>query len=159
MIVVINSLDSVVGHKVAVIEEETVETDTVGKLEVLSCTPLVLSVDTEFVELYSCSRILLSAVTVGKADNLRSRTVDEVIYAEVTVVTCSVSHVSIVSHLIFIAQTCCKLMGSEVVCKVILHICNCVVNCVVPCEELVSERDVRGVCTCTVHDVNEWELA
>ena len=81
MIVVINSLDSVVGHKVAVIEEETIETDTVSKLEVIIYRPVILSVNTCSVESYTGSRVLLTIITISHADYLRSCSVQEVIEA------------------------------------------------------------------------------
>ena len=128
-----------VGRKVIVIEEETIETDTVSKLEVIIYRPVILSVNTCSVESYTGSRVLLTIITISHADYLRSCSVQEVIEASVTVVTCTVSHVCVVSHLILIAQTTDNLVVAEIVGKVILKIEHVVVHTIVPCEELITE--------------------
>ena len=150
--------DGVVGHKVLVVEEETVQTKTVSKFEVFSSIPLVLCIDTSFVELNTCCRIGVSVITIGKADYLRGCTVDEIVNACITIVSCTVSHVSIVSHLVLIVETHGKLMVSSIIYEVILDVCDSVVNCVVPSEELISESHILSVCSCSVLNVDEWEL-
>jgi hypothetical protein len=150
---------SIVTNEVLVVEEETVETETVSKLEVIVYAPLILSIDTSLVESYTCCRVSLTVITVSKTYNLRSCTVEEVIKASVTIVTCTVSHVRVVSHLVLIVDTSCELVVTSVVSEVILDRDVSVVNTVVPCEELVSESDVRKNCaTVVVTDVDEWEV-
>ncbi len=109
-------------------------------------------------ELHSGCRILLSVVTIGEADNLRSRSVDEVIHALVAVITCSVSHIGIVSHLILIAQTPSNLVIAHIICKVVLHIGDGVVDSIVPCEKFISESHIGGGGTGAVEYVDEREL-
>ena len=150
--------DSIVGHKVLVVEEETVKTQAVSKFEAVSCIPFVLSIDTGLVELNTRCRVGISVIAIGEADNFRSFTVDEIVNASVTVVSCSVSHISIVSHLILIAEAHGKFVISSIIYEIILDVCNGVVNCVVPSEELISESHVLSVGSCSVLDVDEWEL-
>ena len=139
---VLKVIDSLVGHEVLVVEEETVKTETGSKLELLVYVPLVLSVYTSLVESYASCRVCLTVVTVSKTYYLRSCACKEVVKALVTIVTCTISHVRVVSHLILIAETCCKLVVTSVVSEVILDRDVCIVYTVVPSEELVSERDV-----------------
>ena len=150
--------DGVVGHKVLVVEEETVQTKAVSKFEILCSIPLILSIDTGFMELDTRCRIGFSVITISKADYLRSGTVDEIVNACITIVSCTVSHVSIVSHLVLIVETHGKLMVSSIIYEVILDVCNSVVNSVVPGEELISESHILSVCSCTILNINEWEL-
>ena len=135
---VVESKDGVVGHKVFVVEEETVETHTVGKFEILIGLPLVLSVETELVELYAGCRVFLAVVAVGKADNLRSSFVEEVVEAEVTVVTGTVSHIGVVGHLVLVVDTGSHLVLSAVPGDVILDTDVGVVYGIVPGKELVT---------------------
>ena len=72
-------VDSLVGHKIGVVEEQSVETQAVGEHEVVGSLPLVLGVDTGLVELYPCRRGGLAVISVGKVDNLRSLSVEEVV--------------------------------------------------------------------------------
>jgi len=76
--IIAESLDGIVGHKVAIIEEETVETEAVSEFEIIVHTPLVLSINAGFVELNPGSRSGLTIITVGEADDLGSSTAEEV---------------------------------------------------------------------------------
>ena len=79
LIIVVKSEDGVVGHQIAVVEEETIKTDTVGQLEVVGRIPVILCINAQLVELNTSGRILLTVITIGKTDHLRSRATDEVI--------------------------------------------------------------------------------
>ena len=159
ILIVVNGLDGIVGRKVGIREEEAVETEAVGEFEPLGSIPLVLRIDTCLVELHACSRIGLSVITIGEADYLRSGSVDEIVNARISVVTCTIPHISVVSHLVLIVETHSELVVTLVVNEVILHIEHSVVNGIVVGEELKSESHVLGVSTGTVLDINERELA
>ena len=110
-------------------------------------------------ELHACSRIGLSVITIGEADYLRSFSVDEIVNARISVVTCTISHIGVVSHLVLVVETHRELVVTLVVNEVVLHIEHSVVNGIVVGEELKSESHVLGVSTGTVLDINERELA
>ena len=80
-VIVVEIKDGFVGHQVAVVEEQTVETNTVGQFEVLGRIPVILSVKTQLAELNAGGRILLTVITVSEADNLRSGSIDEIVNA------------------------------------------------------------------------------
>ena len=80
-VIVVEIKDGFVGHQVAVVEEQTVETNTVGQFEVLGRVPVILSVKTQLAELHAGGRILLTVITVSEADNLRSGSIDEIVNA------------------------------------------------------------------------------
>ena len=137
--------DGVVGHQIRIVEEETVKTQTCGKLEIRGDAPVILGINSKLVEPDACGRVLLPVVAVGEADNFRGCAVDEVIHAGIAVVTGTVAHVGVVGHLILIAYTAHDLVVAGIVCEVVLDVEDVVVNGVIPCEELVSERHVLDI--------------
>ena len=96
-------------------------------------------------ELHACSRIGLSVITIGEADYLRSGSVDEIVNARISVVTCTIPHISVVSHLVLIVETHSELVVTLVVNEVVLYIEHSVVYCIVVGEEFKSESHVLGV--------------
>ena len=103
------------------------------------------------------SRLELTVVTVGKVDDLRSGACQEVIHALVTVVTGTVTHVLVVSHLVLVVDTTHDLVVALVPCQVVLDVVVDLVDGVVPGEELITESHVV-VLLGVVEDVDEREL-
>ena len=156
--VIVKLIDGLIRHEVAVVEEKSVKTETVGKLEVLGNAPLVLRINTGLMELHACGRIHFAIVSVGEADHFRGISVDEVVDAVITVVTGTVPHVGVVSHLVLITEAHGHLVVAGIVHEVIFDVGNSIMYGVVPGEEFVSERHVRSVGSGSVHDINEREL-
>ena len=69
--IVVEIVDGLVGHQVVVVEEQSVDTQTKSQLQVVENVPVVLQIDTQFVELHAGSGLLLTIVTVGQGHNLR----------------------------------------------------------------------------------------
>ena len=151
-------VDSLVGHKVGVVEEQSVETQAVGKHEVVGSLPLVLGVDTGLVELNPCRRSGLAVISVGKADYFGSSAVDEVINTCVAIVTGTVPNIDVVGHLVLEVEASGNLVIAAEVGKVVLDAEVGVVDGVVPGEQLVAEGHVVAVGTGTVLDIDEREL-
>ena len=156
--VVVQFLDGIVGHQVAVVEEQTVQTQACGKLEVVGGVPLLLTIDTYFMETDTCSRSLLAIIAIGQANNLGCCTVDKVIHALVAIVAGTVTHILVVRHLILITDTSSNLVVASVVCNVVLDVEHGVVHGIVPCKELVAQSHVLGSCVGSVVNIDEWEL-
>ena len=159
----IQGVDGVVGQQVAVVEEQAVQTDAGGQLEAVVDVPLVLAVDAGLVELHAGGRLLLAVVAVGEVDDLRGGTCEEVAHGIVAVVTGTIAHVLVVSHLVLEAGTCGDLVVAHVVGQVVLDVGHGVVHGVVPGEELIAEGhvDVRRGAFLTdvaVEDVDVREL-
>ena len=155
--IVSQSLDGGIGHKVTIVEEQAVNTGTVSKLELVSGVPLVLDIDSELVETDTGSGLELTVVTVSKVDDLRSGTCQEVIEAAVTVVTGTVTHVLVVSHLVLVVDTTHDLVVAFIPGQVVLDVVVDLIDGVVPGEELITESHVV-VLLGVVKDVDEGEL-
>ncbi len=153
--IVVQFVYCIVSHQVTVVEEQTIETQTVSKFEFLTDVPLILSIDTNLVELHTCSRLGLAVVTVSKVDDFRSSTAKEVIETCITIVTGTVTHIHIVSHLVFESHTAGNLMVGSIISDIILEVINRVVNRIVPREQFITKRDVALV---VLEDINEREL-
>ena len=137
---IIKILDGIVGHQIAVGEEQSVDTQTVGQLKLVIDVPVILTVDTRTVELHTSSRSRLTIVTVGQTEDLR-RLVEELfdrhsILPVVTIVTCTITHVLVVGHLVLEGDTCHDLVLTHIIGHVVLEVPNGVVNSVVPGEQL-----------------------
>ena len=68
--IIIECFNSIVGQQVTVVEEQTVDTQTVGQFELVRDVPLILSINTRAVELNTCSRFGLTIVTIGQTEDL-----------------------------------------------------------------------------------------
>ena len=156
--VVVKILDCVVGHQVAVAEEETVQTQTCGELEVVGSIPFLLAVDAKLVEAHAGGRGLLAIVAVGQTNHLGCSTVDKVIHAAVAIVTGTVAHVLVVSHLILVADTSHKLMVAVVVGNVVLDVEDSIVHGIVPGEELIAKGHVLSGSVGAIVNVDEGEF-
>ena len=158
---ILEVLDGLVGHKVVVVVEQAVETETIGELKLVTYLPVILGIDTKLVRLHAGCRLGFAVIAVSKADNLRSSAVNEIIDGFVAIVACTVTHVLVVGHLVLEVDTGHKLMAAEEICKVILYVGNGVVHSVVPCKELISESHVVVVVASLVRseDIDERELA
>ena len=161
LVIIVQCQDGVVGHQVAVVKEQSVQTQAVGQLEVAGNVPLVLCIDAGFVELHACSGLGLAAVAVGQAHDLGSGSVDKVIDAVVAVVARTVAHVLVVGHLMFKGQTAHHLVVAIVPGNVVAQVPDGVVHGVIPGEQLIAQRHVVVAVALIVHhgDVDEGELA
>ena len=54
---VVQIIDVVVGHQVAIVKEQSIDTQTVGQLQVVQNVPVILQIDTNLVILYTRSRL------------------------------------------------------------------------------------------------------
>ena len=149
-------INGLIGHQVAIVEEEVIKTQTVGQLQVACSLPLVLEIKAHLTILYARGRILLTVVAIGKCHNLRSTSIEEVVESLVTVISCTVAHIRVVSHLVLEAHAAEQFVVAEIPCHVILGVPHAIVHGVVVCEELFTERNVVGAVA--VEDVDEREL-
>jgi len=154
VIIIVKRKNCIVGNNVCIIEEQTVKTETIAQLEVIIYVPVVLCIKTGLVETYPGCWLLLTVVTISKSHYFRSCAIDEVIYAVVSVITCTITHINVVSHLILCAQTEYYLMVTCIISEVILECCYSIVNTIVQGKELISERKVIVT---VLLDVDEWE--
>ena len=139
--IVIKVISLLVTHDVLLVILDGINTETIVKLEVVSHVPLVLCISTYLVETYTSCRIfwvLTVLVTISDSYCFRSSTCKEIIKAVVTIVTSTVSHVSVISHLILEACTCSDLVVTIVVSEVILDGHSGIVHTIVPCKELIT---------------------
>ena len=163
--IIIECFNSIVGQQVTVVEEQTVDTQTVGQFELVRDVPLILSINTRAVELNTCSRFGLTIVTIGQTEDLwcaieqSSRINDttniHIIGQVVTIVTRTITHILVVGHLMLEGHTGHNLMRAHVIGHVILDVPDSVMNGIVPCEQLVTESHVVITVTC---NINEGEL-
>ena len=156
--IVVDVVDGFVGHQVVVVEEQGIETQAIGQLQVVEDVPVVLQIEAQLVVLHAGSRLFLAIVTIGQTDDLRRCTVEEVLHREVAIVARTVTHILVVGHLVFVAQTAHNLVGTHIVGDVVLHVPDSVVNGVVPGEELVTQGHVVSRVARTVKNVDEGEL-
>ena len=154
--VVIEVIDCLIGHQVAIVEEEVIKTKAVGQLQVARSLPLVLQIDAHLAVLHTRGRVLLAIVAISEGHNLRSATIEEVVEGLVTVITQTVTHVGVVGHLMFEADAAKKLVRAEIPRHVVLGVPHAIVHGVVVCEELFTERNVVGAVA--VEYVDEREL-
>ena len=77
--VIIEVIDLLVGHQVAVVEEQTVDTQTQRQLQFVGGVPLILHIAAQLIEGHTGSGIRLTTVTVSQTDDLRSCAIQEVI--------------------------------------------------------------------------------
>ena len=157
--IIIKFLDGIVCHQVTIVEYECIKTDTTSELQTLSCVPLILKIDTKLAILHACCWIALAVITVCKTNDLRSSTIDEVINAIVTIITSTISHISIVSHLMLKSDTSHKFVVTHIVCHIILNVPYGIVHGVIICEELISKSHIVVDVTRTIENVDEWELS
>ena len=156
-------VDRGVGHQVAVVEEQAVQTHAGGELELVGDVPLILAVDTGLVELHAGSRLLLAVVAVGEVDNLGSGAVQEVAHGVVAVVTGTVTHILVVRHLVLEVHATGDLVVAHIVSEVVLDVGHGVVHGVVPGEELIAQGHIVVGPDAVLHqvavkDVDEREL-
>ena len=156
--VVVKFLDGIVGHQVAVVEEQTVQTQACGELEVVGSIPLLLSVDAQLAEAYACGGSSFAIITIGQTYHFGCSTVDEVVHATIAIVTGTITHILVVRHLVLIADTCYDLVVASVVCDVVLDVEDGIVYGIVPCEEFVTQSHVLSGSVGTIVDVYEGEL-
>ena len=161
LVIVVECQDGVVGDQVTVVEEQTVETQTIGQLEVAGHVPLVLQIQAGLVELHASSRLGLTAVTVGQANDLGDSAVDKVVNAVVAIVTGTVAHVLVVGHLMLKGETTHELVVTIVPGDIVTDVPNGVVNGVVPSKELITQSHVVVLVAVLIghRDVDEGELA
>ena len=108
-------------------------------------------------EAHAGGRILVTVVTIGQVDGLRSRTVQEVLQGVIAVVTGTITHIRVVSQLIFVAGARSNLVVASKVGHVILDQENAVVDSVLPGEEFITHGHVRSDRARAIKDVNEGE--
>ena len=137
--IVVNVEHCIVCHQVAIVEEQSVESDTGSEFELFGSVPLVLHVNAQFVEGHAGCRARLAIVAIGKTNYLRCGTIDEVVNTVVAVVTCTVTHILVVCHLVLIAQASHEFVLAEIECHVVLHVPYSVVYGVVISEELIAK--------------------
>ena len=155
--IIIYIIERLVTHDVSIVEEKTIDAKSVVELEVGGNVPLILQIDTCLVERDTCSRLLLTIVAVGKADDLRSSLRKEVFQRRIAIVARTIAHILVVGHLILIEEACRKLVLAPIVGHIVLDVGNGVMYGIVPGKELIAQCDV--VLAFTVQDVDEWELA
>ena len=166
--VVVEIEDGIVCHQIRIIEEQTIQTKTIGQLELRSHLPLILSIDTSLVILYAGSWIVVATITIGQTYNLRSSTIQEVVEAIVTIITRTITLISIVCHLVLIVETSDDLVLTEIVSYVILDIPYSIVYSIVPGKQLITQSHiVVGTISISssiytllsaIEDIDEWEL-
>ena len=154
--VIVKIIDSLVSQQVFVVEEQTIDTQTVSQLELIVHIPVILDIGTGTVELYAGSRLRLTVVTISQTDDFRCSTIHEILHAGIAVVTCTVTHILVVGHLMLEGDTTHDLMGTQIIGQVVLDVPNGIVNGVVPCEELITESHI--VVVATIEDIDEGEL-
>ena len=154
--IVVEVVDGLVSQQVVVVEEESVNTQTVGQLEVVGDVEIILGIDAGAIELHTGSWLRLTVVTVSQTYDLRSSTVHEVVHRVVTVVTGTITHILVVSHLMLESETSHDLVLTHVISHVVLDVPNGVMNGVIPGEQLITEGHV--VVVATIEDVDEREL-
>ena len=155
---VVEIVDGFVGHEVSIVKEESVKTQSIGKLEVLGGVPLVLCIDAGLVEGYSCLGVVVASIAVGQAYHLGCSSVDEVIHAAIAVVAGTVTHVLVVGHLVLVGYSAGDLMTAGGVDELVLEVEDIVVHGIVVAEQLVAQRHILGVGVRAVLDVDEGEL-
>ena len=157
---IVESLDGIVGHQVAVGEEQSVDTQTVGQLELIVDGPVILCIDTRTVELHTGSRRGLAIVTVGQTEDLRSLVKQllngHTVFPVVTIVTGTITHVLVVGHLMLEGDTSHDLVLTHIVSHIVLEVPNGVVHSVVPGEQLITQGHVV---VAVLRDINEGEFA
>ena len=164
--VIVEVIDSLIGHQVFIVEEQTVETQTIGELQVVEDVPVILKIDAKLIELYTSSRISLTIVTVGQCHDLRCAVEEcsriqnavhpHIVGSIVAIVTSTVTHIHIVGHLVLKADTSSQLMRIHIISYIVLNVPNCIVDSVVIGEQLITQSHV--VVT-TLRDIDEGELA
>ena len=164
--VIVEVIDSLIGHQVFIVEEQTVETQTIGELQVVEDVPVILQIETELIELYTSSRISLAIVTVGQSHDLRcaveerSRIQDAVhphiVGSIVAIVTSTVTHIHIVGHLVLKADTGSQLMRIHIISHIVLNVPDRIVDSVVVGKQLITQSHVV---VAALRDIDEWELA
>ena len=156
--IIVEVVNGLVCHQVAIIEDECIETDTACELQTICCIPLILQVDTKLAILHLSSRIGLAIITVCKTNHLRSFSIDEIVNTVVAIITSTVTHIGVISHLVLKSDTSHKLVVAHIVCHIVLNVPYSVVYGIVVCEELISESHIVIGVTRTIEDVDEWEL-
>ena len=150
--IVVKVIDSLVGHQIVVVEEQSVYTETVGQLQVVKDVPVILQVDAELVEPHTCCGIGLTVITVSKSHDLRIAVEEEcgiqhtvhphIVGSIEAVVTCTVTHIHIVGHLVLEADTCGEFVVLHIIGSIVLDVPDRVVNGVVIGEQLIAEGHV-----------------
>ena len=154
--VIVVIIDGIVGHQVVIVEEQTVETQTVGQLQVVHDIPVILQIEAQLVELYTCSRVRLAVVAVCQGNNLRNASVEEVVHRGITVVAGTITHIHVVGHLVLEADTGGEFVGTHVVGHVVLDVPNGIVNGIVPSEQLITQCNVV---VAILQDIDEGEVS
>ena len=154
--IIVDVVNSLIGHQVTIVEEETIHAETKCQLQLVSHVPVILSIDTRTVELYTCGRLRLTTVTIGQTEDLRSSTVEEVIEAVIAIVTCTVTHVLVVGHLMLEHHAGSELVLTHIKGDVVLDVPDGVMNGIVIGKQLIAKGDV--VVVAAIEDINEWEL-
>ena len=137
--VIVQVVDSLIGHQVAVYEEESIQTKAVGEFEPLCGVPFILCIDASLVEGYPCSWFCLTTVSIGKAHHFGSGSVDEVIHTAVSVIACTVAHVLVVGHLVLIGHSASNLVTSHRVDEFVLDIEDVVMYSIVVGKQFVTQ--------------------
>ena len=166
--VIVETENGIVSHQVRIVEEQTIQTKTIGQLKLRSHLPLILSVDTSLVILYAGSRIVVATITISQTYNLWNTTIQEVVETLVTIVTSTITLISIVCHLVLIVETGDDLVLTEIVSYVILDIPYSIVYSIVPGKQLITQSHiVVGTISISssiytllsaIEDIDEWEL-
>ena len=157
-------VDGLVGHQVVVVEEQTIETQTIGQFQIVEDVPVVLHIEAQFVELYAGSRIGLAVVTVGQGHDLRLAAKEQggVQYAVLPHIVCSVeavvtrtiTHIHVVCHLVLETDTGSNLVRIHIIGGIILDVPDGVVHSVVPGKQFIAEGHVDII---VLRDINVGE--
>ena len=163
--VVVEVINSLISHQVAIIEEQSINTQTIGQLKVINDVPVVLQIDTEFIKLHTGSRLRLTVITVSEGHDLRIAVEEQCRIQHVvlphgigsieTVITCTITHIHVVCHLILITDTGSDLVVLHVVSHIVLDVPDGVVNGIVPGKQLIAERHIV-VAVLRDIDMGEW---
>ena len=163
--VVVEVVDGLIGHQVAVVKEQTVEAQAIGQLQVVEDVPVVLSIEAQLVELYAGGRISLTIVSIGERNDLwraveqqlrvEREAIPHIIGSIETIVARTITHIHIISHLMLERHTGGQLVRIHIVSHVILDIPDGVVDGIVPSEQLITKRQVVVL---GISDIDEWEF-
>ena len=140
--VVVEIVDGVVAHQVAIVEEQTIETHTISEFQLVVYLPFVLSIDAQGVELHARGGILFTVVTIGEADDFGCGTREEVVDAGITIIARSVAHIGVVGHLMFELHAGCDFVVAGEIGHIVLDVPNLVVHRIVVGKEFFAERHV-----------------
>ena len=156
---IIKLVDSSIGNQIAVVEEQTVDTQTISQLELIVDVPVILDIETRTVELHTGSGLRLTIITVGQTEDLWCLVEEflntHTILPVVTVVTCTITHILVVGHLMLEGDTCHNLVSTKIVGHIILKVPNRIVYSIVPGKQLIAKRHIVVAVLC---DINEGEL-